>query len=591
MARTKRAQAAQVQQFATMDGWQAGVDARFDTFVEEKRRDEAFERFDQRVDAAFKAAVKAHTREIWNGTKRMLKGSNKKYDTKVLIDTNRQIEGRADWLRGVFAQIDMDYRSADPVKKTAAADEISRALNGEPSDFITWAYERKGQTRFYGKKQQMQEAAVTDDDANMPDISHDEANRYLNLKPRMSEIERKVKETFGRAGEEHWDHLQTIKNHAYDEKIREAAVKYKKLLDQEHAYHAANAKLGDNALSDRMDTASIRFKAAMEIEDQRLKLVEAHNAMQKERFEEARRQQREYLRQAAEMKQSGKTSAEVASVIRQQTMDKFHSETEQTAMQEQVQARKKKQLYLDIIEELESQFEQSDGAKIMGNTEDSAGLGISSPSPDESSSAFGFDTEDISPSDKGSSTSGTAILKEARELAAERGEPNSAAALKRAVWDVINGNKLTDPYLMVHQARMDARANYDDVYRTSKPFKKRLGPLGDIQTGDDMTLTGWRRERYTFDRVDHEQSKYTWGLKAQDMMDLDQDGNNQWGNMLGTSAMQTFKNPKTGDIDYTRTRRLSQGPVWQGTHLYKMGYDADMKADRRAQPIRLPKEK
>lgn len=602
LARTKRAQAGQVQQFATMEGWQAGEDARFDAFVDEKRTEEAFERFDQRVEAAYKAAVKAHSREIWNGTKRVLKGSGKKYDSKVLIDTNRQIESRTEWLRGVFAQIDMDYRSGDAMKKTAAADEVSRALSGEPSDFITWAYERKGQQRFHGKKQKMQEAAVTDDDANMPEISDGEANRYLSLKPKMIEIERSVKEMFGRAGEEHWEHLQTVKNHEYDEKMRRAATQYQKLIHQEKAFYDVENKRGEDVMHDRMESANVRFKAAMEIEDQRLKLVEAHSAMQKERFEEARRQQREYLRQAAEMKQSGKTSGEVTAAIKQQTMEKFQSQHDQTMMQEQGETRRKKQLYLELIDELEARFDERDGAQLMGENNSQFGTqqqqqqeGAASSTSSSSSSAFGFDDEaeeNTAPTTAAmggsNNPTGAAIFKEAKALAAERGEPNSRTAIKRAVWDVINGNKMTDPYLMVHQARLDARANYDEIYKQSKPFSKRLGPVGDIQDGDTNQLSGWGADKYIFDRIDREQGKYAWGMSPFDMMNLDEDGKNEWGEAMGTRPNAVLKDTKTGDIDYTRTRRLGQGPVWKGTRLYKMGFDEDTKDEARNRPIRVP---
>ena len=595
LARTKRARALQAQTWATMEGWQAGQDTAFDAFVADKRRERDFERFDQRVEHAYRAAVRAHTREIWNGAKRELKKDNKKYSHDVLVATNRRVEERSEWLRDVFAQIDVDYRSPDADRRDAAADEIGKALRGEASDFVTWAYDRKGAARGMGPKMRMQAAAESNDDADMPEISEHEANRYLNLKPKMADVERLVKDRFGRAGEEHWELLQKIKDDEYVEKLERAAVKYNELREQHQAYEDAYDALGSNMVINRQQTAAIRFKAAMEIEDQRLKLVEAHAQLRKERFEAARREQREKLQRAAELRAEGKSSDDVAAIMREQTMAKLTRENDEAQASEWQELQRKKKTFLALIDRLEEEAEHRDGMAMMSSDDTvapagSAGTDRSAAVATAPGAAMGSPSSSVAkpPAPAGSPTDRLAgLLDEARALAKERTD-SGPAALKRALWDVVNGDAYGDPYLTVHQARLDARAHFSDVGRWDKVHKKRLGHWGDIQaTTDAGTISGWRAPRYIFKNPELESSAYDWGMTAEDIANLEQDTTAVFSEGMGGATIRRV-DMKTHDVDYTEERRLGLGPIWRGKRLYKLGYD---EAHKDAPHMRPMKEK
>jgi hypothetical protein len=273
------------QQFAEMEGWQSGQDSRFDQYIHKQRLQERHEGLDQRVERAFLKCSALHKAEVTNGFKRHLKANEKKFDATVLREMNVAIENRLEWLREVWSQIDTDYRSSDTARQEAATQEINKALQGESSDFMAWAYERKQTERLKGPKgKAAMEAEFRD--ANLPDVSHDEANRYLNLKLNMLEIERRVKEKYGIAGQQHWASLQQIKDAEYEEKIDRAAEKYKELLDQNNRYEDAKGTVHLRNVLERTHEAQVRFKAAMEMEQERERLLEAHKEM-----EEVRRQQ------------------------------------------------------------------------------------------------------------------------------------------------------------------------------------------------------------------------------------------------------------------------------------------------------------
>ena len=82
-------------QFQTMEGWQAGQDDTFDQYVSEKRLEEGFEAFDQRLERAYQAALRVHRAEIYNATKRRLKESRKPYDHDTMRQTEAAVRQRA----------------------------------------------------------------------------------------------------------------------------------------------------------------------------------------------------------------------------------------------------------------------------------------------------------------------------------------------------------------------------------------------------------------------------------------------------------------------------------------------------------------
>ena len=278
------------QQFATMDGWQRGENPRFDDYVQEKRQQEHFDAMDQRVERAYRVALKIHKQEVINGFKRRLTtagsdGNGNKFTAAVMREMNTAVEERAEWLRDVFVQIDADYRSGDHARHEKAAKEISDAINGNPSDFIAFVYDKKRERRFLGEKGLAAMDAEMEE-ANLPQVSDDEANRYHALKTDMLELERNVKGKFGLAGQRHWAELQREKDLEYDRKLESAEETYKMLLKQDERYETMRATMTTRNFLERRHLAQVRFKGAMELEKEREKLIEAHRAMEKERFEQ-----------------------------------------------------------------------------------------------------------------------------------------------------------------------------------------------------------------------------------------------------------------------------------------------------------------
>ncbi|ESL10217.1 hypothetical protein TRSC58_02054 [Trypanosoma rangeli SC58] len=210
------------EQFATMQGWQAGEDTAFDAYVKEKRQKERYEAFDQRVERGYVAAAKLHKAEVQNAVKRRLKATGAKFTAATLREMKVALEERMDWLREVWTQIDADYRSGDTARQETAAREISAALMGEPSDYMQWVYEKKRELRFAGpiKRAEMQSELQS---AELPDVSDEEVNRYHALRLNMMEVEQNVKAKYGLAGQQHWAELQAEKDDEYLKKLDDAA--------------------------------------------------------------------------------------------------------------------------------------------------------------------------------------------------------------------------------------------------------------------------------------------------------------------------------------------------------------------------------
>jgi hypothetical protein len=353
-----------VRRFAQLDGWQRGENKKFDAFVEHKRKEREFEEFDQRVERAYLLALKDHKAEIWNGVKRKLARTNTKYTPTVLMETNRAIDERSRWLRDVFAQIDSDYRSNDETRQATAAADLTKALRSSSSDFMAHAYDQKAQQRRMGEKEKMQmEAELAADE--LPDISEDEANRYANLKPRMASIEAALKEKYGLAGHRHWEQLQSIKDAEYVDKLDRAAEKYKELLAQHDAYEESTESHASKRLIARIHEGQVRFQTAMELEEERLKLIDAKESMDKERYEEQKQRRRAALLRAADWRDEGMSEAAIAQRLKQETFDRIVQGYAAKGAQQKDTTVAKKKAFLTIVDEMEARFEADDGTRAM----------------------------------------------------------------------------------------------------------------------------------------------------------------------------------------------------------------------------------
>lgn len=581
--------AKQAAQFGAMDGWQRGDDRRFDDFVNEKRRVEDFERLDQRVERAYDTAVRKHTQEIWNACKKRLKDGGEKFNGDVAREVQRTIDERSAWLRDVYAQIDADYRSGDSRREERAAKEISDALGGDPGDYMQHVYEKKREDRFVGTIGKNATQAA-DDGNEMPKVSDEEANRYAALRMKMSVVEAVVKDRFGRAGIEHWEELQRAKDLEYQEKMDAAAVKYKELLGQQEKYDAAQRTQGLRTTIERMHKAQIRFKASMEMEEERLKLLEAHETMKTERANEARERRLEEMKQAAVLKAEGKPTQEIAAALKSETLQRHIQAHDRNVRQERETVLAKKADYLRLIEELQDDIERREGSTLMdqqrqrqlreeeveegGTTAPPSSLLASLERLQESTATLtavppASPAAPVAMAEGGMMlTPGARAMAEARRLALQRGD-TSPNARKRALWETLNRDKWEDPFHVVHQARLDARATYSEITGGSSPVKYAL--LHNWHRGDGFQLAGGGNERGMIQNFEKHAYAQMWGMQPQDVFNLDTDGSREYirGRFTGQPHVMD-KNTMDKDLRFER-RKGRGGVAFTGPRFYKLG--------------------
>ncbi|KAG5504978.1 hypothetical protein JKF63_04425 [Porcisia hertigi] len=573
------------EQFSTMEGWQRLQDPRFDQYVKEKRQQQYFEAFDQRVERAFRAAEKLHKAEVMNAFKRKVKSSSEgKWSAAVMLEVKSAIEERLRWLRDVWSQIDADYRSNDAERQSKAAREISDALRGEPGAYMQWVYERKREDRFAGPK----EKAAHEADlcaAELPEVTDDEANRYHNLPLRMADIEHNVKSRFGIAGQQHWAELQAAKDAAYEQKLDTAAKVYEKLLDQSARFDESRRTALLRSNVERVHEARVRFQASMEMEKEREQLVEAHEVMREERKQQAKAERIAILQEAAELRRSGASSEEVTQFARQRQLEAHARRQAEYQLQERELLQRKKAHYLDLIEKFKDEVEMREGEEMLPRQEhdmrpqrDHRGAQTSGGSK---VNAFGFiDADRLSDSAQSElTTSGatrnTAALKESAAHPASTASAytsTSAASTsvaqrshKKELWDIIERDRYEDPFMTIHQARLDAAATYDPVYGKHLPLTLAQGKkyskqgLGELAAGGDM-------DRHVFKASARTMRPYQWGLSSSVVHDIDGDGSNDY----FTGVEWHVRHPETGDIDW-RYEKKKGGAVFRGPLLYRMG--------------------
>jgi hypothetical protein len=573
-----------VRRFAQLDGWQRGENKKFDAFVEHKRKEREFEEFDQRVERAYLLALKDHKAEIWNGVKRKLARTNTKYTPTVLMETNRAIDERSRWLRDVFAQIDSDYRSNDETRQATAAADLTKALRSSSSDFMAHAYDQKAQQRRMGEKEKMQmEAELAADE--MPDISEDEANRYANLKPRMASIEAALKEKYGLAGHRHWEQLQSIKDAEYVDKLDRAAEKYKELLAQHDAYEESTESHASKRLIARIHEGQVRFQTAMELEEERLKLIDAKESMDKERYEEQKQRRRAALLRAADWRDEGMSEAAIAQRLKQETFDRIVQGYAAKGAQQKDTTVAKKKAFLTIVDEMEARFEADDGTRAM---QDGSQRKMSSDAKQELDKILS--EADTLARDRAHAA---VVEKEERAAAAQKRKPRDMAPAKgpnlqekkRALWDIVNEDTWNDPFLVVHQARLDARATYSHVYAHTQPWNLRLGPKHLMKQGDSSNVSS-NQSGKIYKRPGEEYMAYGWGMNKMLIHNLDDDPKNSY---VQDGDGFARKDKETGQIDMFYERKAGRGLRWTGPRFYKLGIHEDMSKEESEMPAGYPK--
>ncbi|AIN98387.1 hypothetical protein LPMP_220940 [Leishmania panamensis] len=569
------------QEFSTMEGWQRLQDPRFDEYVKEKRQRQYFDAFDQRVERAFRVAKRLHKAEVMNAFKRKVKGSSEgKWTAAVMLEVKLAVEERLRWLREVWSQIDADYRSGNAEQQARAAREISDALRGEPGAYMQWVYERKRENRFAGPKEKAaQEAELST--AELPEVTDDEANRYHNLSLRMADIEHNVKTCFGIAGQQHWAELQAAKDEAYEQKLDTAAKVYEKLLDQSARFDESRRTALLRSNVERVHQAQVRFKASMEMEKEREQLVEAHEAMREERKQQAKAERIAILQEAAELRRSGATPEEIKQLARQRQLEAHARRQAEYQLQERESLQQKKAYYLDLIEKFKDEVEMREGQEMLKQQESDARPQRSHRNVESSGApklnAFGFmdadrlddPAESLLTASDAMRSSATLPENSAGRAAASLRRSEAQQSRRKALWDIVEHDRYEDPFMTIHQARLDAAATYDPLYA------KHLAPT--LAQGKKYTRQGFGElaagggmDRHVFKASARTVRPYQWGLSSNVVHDVDGDGSNDY--FMGLHWH--VRHPDTGDIDW-RYEKKAGGAVFRGPLLYRMGAERE----------------
>ncbi|RNE96693.1 trichohyalin [Trypanosoma rangeli] len=557
------------EQFATMQGWQAGEDTAFDAYVKEKRQKERYEAFDQRVERGYAAAAKLHKAEVQNAVKRRLKATGAKFTAATLREMKVALEERMVWLREVWTQIDADYRSGDTARQETAAREISAALMGEPSDYMQWVYEKKRELRFAGpiKRAEMQSELQS---AELPDVSDEEVNRYHALRLNMMEVEQNVKAKYGLAGQQHWAELQAEKDDEYLKKLDDAAEVYKQLLDQNARLDESKRTELQRSHVERLHQAQVRFKAAMEMEKEREKLIEAYKTMKEERELKEKEQRRVLLQEAAEMRAKGKTNAEVIAALKERQLEINAQRQAEYELKEREEALQRKSRLVDMIAQFKHDVEEREGRELLQQQKRTA---------DRPLNVFGFSDDDAVDgaelSVHGVEDAESALLvHSAKESNMTRGDSGSNSRSiarplphpqKNALWTAINEDTYEDPFHAVHQARLDAAKTYDPSYARTFPLNLVLGRKYSRQGAGEMAV-GNETDRQILQKGNAVAMSFQWGIGSNTVHDLDAEGSTDY--FMDGNFHVRDKN--TGDIDW-RYEKKKGGAIFKGPKFYRLG--------------------
>ncbi|KAF5221222.1 hypothetical protein ECC02_005790 [Trypanosoma cruzi] len=559
------------EQFATMQGWQAGEDVSFDAYVKEKRLKERYEAFDQRVERGYAAAAKLHRAEIQNAVKRRLKSTGTKFTAATLREMKVALEERMAWLRDVWTQIDADYRSGDTARQETAAREISAALRGEPSDYMRWVYDKKRELRFAGpiKRGEMQGELQS---AELPDVSDEEVNRYHALRLNMMEVEYNVKSKYGLAGQQHWAELQAAKDDEYVKKLDDAAEVYKQLLDQNARLDESRRTELQRSHVERVHQAQVRFRAAMEMEKERERLIDAHREMKEERDLREKEQRRALLQEAAEMRAKGKTSAEVLTALKERQIEADAQRQAEYELKEREDILQRKSQLINMIAQFKNDVEEREGRELLQRQKRTA---------NRPTNVFGFSDDDaidgseLSVDSTGNTESAPFAhsTKESAITATDGDSSRSSHSVRRPLahpnknelWKAINEDMYEDPFRTVHQARLDAAKTYDPTYARTFPLNLVLGRKYSRQGAGEMAA-GNETDRQILQKGNAVALSFQWGIGNGTVHDLDAEGSTDYF-MDGNFHV---RDKKTGDIDW-RYEKKKGGVILKGPKFYRLG--------------------
>jgi hypothetical protein len=220
---------------------------------------------------------------------------------------------------------------------------------------------------------------------------------------------------------------------------------------------------------------------------------------------------------------------------------------DETNRKEKEMVFKKKSLYLDLITKIQNEYEKQEGEALMNFQ--SSGL---TTQKDEQS---------------------LQLLKEAQNLVSFENKPNTILERKKALWKVINEDKVEDPFRTVHQARVDARKAHDRSYAKMPGIDLAIEPHNWNRTWG-YYRAGLGQERFVLlDKPSKTMGHYVWGQSDQQKFNYDDDGTKQY--KLDQYRPSQAILDKNEDIDlrfYNKEgRQISAGPRY-----YKRGVTDDV---------------
>ena len=317
----------------------------------------------------------------------------------------------------------------------------------------------------------------------------------------------------------------------------------------------------------------VRFRTAMEIEATREELIDAHEKMKQERKEEAEQRRLERMKIAADMKASGVPTEEVRKVMKQQSLDFLNENLSRQVVAEKEEDRARKRVFLQMIDQLEFETERQEGESQMNTNNNNSSTSTSSLE-ELRDRATKFSAPQIKE-----------IFQETSELATNMKQQNEFKNIedekltRKALWEVLSRDRWEDPFLIVHSARLQAEQNYDQIYALTQPTKLRLGRKSTRGTSANL---GAGEERKIMQDPWVETTTHVWGVKMEDMHNLDPDTSKEYfADHLGWH----IRDPKTRDMDFRYEKKLGRGLRWTGPTFYKRGIDARNRNNLENRPV------
>ena len=526
----KRAQQAQAERFASLDAYtKNGVSSNFDQFMENKRMEERFENFDQRVEHAFQRSWAMHETEIWNAHKRKVRNGvlASGLTPQVMTEIASKLEDRKSWLRDVWAQVDADYRSGDDTRVEAAVKEIEQAHSKEGNAYMEWAYQTKYDMRFMGPKER-EDMESKLKAANFPDLSDEEIDRYMNRRTGMNEMEEAVIEKFGLAGRRHWDVLQQAKDDEYREKIDMAVSIYEALKTKEDEAEEVAIRRGEKSLESRKERSNLRLKKALEREEERQRLFDLDSAVEAKQKADAFIKRKKYLKTMMDMRTAGADTANVLSEFRRSSLADLNARNNLQMQNERSVIMEKKKRLFDTMR------------RMQQNANERAA--IASMAPEGRDIAEKYSTSSLN-----NLATGVSDIERAADMNTKHLDSNS-------LWKMVHDNTYKTPSLVIHQARIDAHKTYSAAY--SKFRHKNLRNIRKME---------WSQGHSGFEsRFMHaycrEQKFMNWGIKSP-RHKLNDDPNTSLG--VSRSGVHAI-DPKTGKVDLSKSHKHDRGIKFTG---------------------------